>query len=292
MEPTIPMSTEARADDPEMDRVRDDDTHEVATDISYKRLIMVNVAFIGPPLAGDRGWVLVDAGLPATAGAIVDAAEERFGAESRPAAILLTHGHFDHVGALAELADRWAVPIYAHELEIPYLDGSRKYPPPDPSVGGGMMARLSPLYPRGPIDVSNWLQPLPSDGSVPCLADWRWIHTPGHTEGHVSFWRGADHALIVGDAFITTNQESAYAVLTQRPELHGPPMYFTPDWQSAKESVQHLATLEPELVVCGHGRAMQGAEMLMALQTLATDFDRMAVPEHGRYVDEERRRAA
>jgi hypothetical protein len=90
------------------------------------------------------------------------------------------------------------------------------------------MARLSGLYPRGPIDVSSWLQPLREDGSVPPLPGWRWIHTPGHTVGHVAFWREADRALIAGDAFITTDQESAYAVATQKPELQGPPMYFTP----------------------------------------------------------------
>src|SRR4028118_78297 len=116
------------------------------------------------------------------------------------------------------------------------------------------------------------------------MPEWRWIHTPGHTPGHISLWRESDRTIIAGDAFITTNQESAYAVAVQTPEMHGPPKYFTPDWQSARQSVESLAALDPRLVVTGHGRAMEGAEMLAALKLLARDFDRIAVPESGRYV--------
>ena len=163
----------------------------------------------------------------------------------------MTHGHFDHVSALEELAERWDAPIYAHELERPYLDGTAAYPPPDPTVGGGLMSLMSPLFPRGPVNVGGRLQTLPADGSVPFMPGWRWLHTPGHAPGHVSLWREADRTLIAGDAFITTAQESAYAAATQEAEMHGPPMYFTPDWASAKASVERLAALEPELAVTG-----------------------------------------
>jgi glyoxylase-like metal-dependent hydrolase (beta-lactamase superfamily II) len=190
----------------------------------------------------------------------------------------LTHGHFDHVGALASLARDWNVPIYAHPLEHPFLNGTRAYPRPDPTAGGGVMSLLAPLYPRGPIDVSPWLQALPPDGTVPGLPGWQWIHTPGHALGHVSFWREADRSMIAGDAFITTAQESAYAVLTQAPELHGPPMYYTPDWDAAADSVRRLAGLEPELVITGHGRPMAGAGMRKALRRLADRFGDVAVP--------------
>ena len=134
------------------------------------------------------------------------------------------------MSALEELAREWDVPIYAHDLEHPYLDGRASYPPPDPTVGGGMMAAMSKLYPRGPVNVGKWLRPLPQ-GRVPTMAGWEWIHTPGHTPGHVSFWNPQTKTLIAGDAFITTNQESAFAVLFQKAELHGPPMYYTTDWE-------------------------------------------------------------
>jgi glyoxylase-like metal-dependent hydrolase (beta-lactamase superfamily II) len=148
------------------------------------------------------------------------------------------------------------------------------------------MAALARFYPRGPIDVGERLRILPADGSVPDMPGWRWIATPGHTAGHISLWRAADRALIAGDAFITTRQESAFAVALQFAELHGPPMYYTPDWVAARASVEKLAALEPELVVTGHGPAMRGEAMRTALHTLANQFDQIAVPPHGRYVGE------
>ena len=276
MSQQIPLSPDARADDPQADDARHDGTHEVTPDVAYKRLAIVNVAFYGLAGAGDRQWVLIDAALPGTASQIAHAAAERFGTNSRPAAIVMTHGHFDHVSALKELSESWDAPIYAHELELPYLNGTAAYPPPDPTVGGGLMALTSPLFPRGPIDVSPRLNVLPADGSVPFMPGWRWIHTPGHAPGHASLWRESDRTLIAGDAFVTTAQESVYAAATQTPELHGPPMYFTPDWQSAKISVESLAALEPEIAVTGHGRAMRGAAMRTALHAPGAEL------RHGR----------
>ena len=280
----IPAQDALRAENTHDDQIRDDGTNEIAPDLAYKRLAIANVVFYGAPNAGDGNWVLIDAGVMKTAGLIISAAEERFGKGARPAAIILTHGHFDHVGALEDLAEKWNVPIYAHPLEAPYLTGTAAYPPPDPTVGGGMMALLSPLYPRSPIDVSHYLQLLPDDGSVPHMPGWKWVHAPGHTPGQVAFWRESDRALIAADAFITTAQESAYAVAVQKPELHGPPMYFTQNFEQAKTSVETLAALEPELVITGHGPALLGSEMRAALHALADNFDEVAVPDHGKYV--------
>jgi glyoxylase-like metal-dependent hydrolase (beta-lactamase superfamily II) len=258
----------------------------VTPDLGVLKLVMVNVYLYGAPGAGDRGWVLVDAGIPApgTAERIIEAAVERYGEASRPSAIVLTHGHFDHVGVLRTLADRWDAPIFAHALELPYLTGRRSYPPPDPFVGGGLMALLSPLYPRGPFDFTDRIQPLPADGSVPGMAGWRWIHTPGHSAGHVSLFREEDRTLVAGDAFVTTKQESAVAVMAWHPLVHRPPAYFTPDWAAARSSVRTLAALEPELAATGHGPPMRGLEMRRQLHALADNFDRLAVPLHGRYV--------
>ncbi len=261
-----------------------DGTHEIAPDLAYLRTLIANVVLWGKPGAGDRGWVLVDAGIVGTKSAIRSTAAARFGAGARPAAIVMTHAHFDHVGALEDLAEEWDAPVYAHPLEQPYLDGSAAYPPGDPSVGGGLMATLSPLYPTKPVDVSARLRMLPPDGSVPPMPGWRWIHTAGHCPGHVSFFRDADRALIVGDAFVTTAQESAYAAVFQEPELHGPPMYFTIDWAAAGQSVAALARLEPEVVVTGHGRSLRGPAMREALHALAANFHEVAVPAQGRYV--------
>ena len=259
---------------------------EVAPGLAYLRDRIVNVFFVGDRDAGVRRWTLVDAGLPGSAHRIAEAAEARFGAGTRPAAIVLTHDHFDHVGAVKQLADFWDAPVYAHELELPYLTGRSAYPPPDPTVGGGGMAFMSRTFPRGPIDLGARVRALPEDGAVPGMPGWRWVHTPGHAPGHVSLFRDSDRALIAGDAFVTTKQESLVAAITQRKEIHGPPAYYTPDWDEARESVRRLAAMNPTLAATGHGVPMRGVEMQLALTRLASDFDQLARPAHGRYVRE------
>jgi glyoxylase-like metal-dependent hydrolase (beta-lactamase superfamily II) len=253
----------------------------VAHGVIGLRIVMVNVYAISSP---DKSWVLVDAGLYFSAGKIRRWVEQHFGPDARPSAILLTHGHFDHVGSLKELAAAWDVPVYAHPLEMPYLTGRSKYPPPDPTVDRGTFSLLSPLYPRGPIDISDRVRELPADGSVPGLPEWRWIHTPGHTAGHVSFFREDDNVLIAGDAFVTTQQESFRAVLAQRREFHGPPAYFTSDWDAAEQSVERLAGLQPSVVACGHGLPVAGVDAVTGLEVLSRNFYRTERPLRGRYV--------
>lgn len=261
------------------------DTEEVLPDLINLRTMIVNLQMVGSPGSGD--WVLVDTGIGNFEGSIAEAAEKRFGRP--PVSIVLTHGHFDHVGNVKELADSWSVPVYAHEIELPYLTGREDYPPGDPSVGGGLMARLAPMYPNRAIDLGSRIHPLPMDGTVPGLPEWRWIPTPGHSPGHISLFRERDRTLIAGDAIITVRQESALAVISQEKELHGPPMYFTPDWDAARESVRRLEALNPALAVTGHGVPMSGDELSVSLKRLARDFDELAVPEQGRYVEEDKK---
>lgn len=256
----------------------------VAEDLVRVPQSIVNLYFFGEAHAGDRSWVLIDAGTWPSGDSIVRAAAQRFGPQSKPSAIVLTHGHFDHVGALPDLAERWDVPVYAHELEMPYLDGRSPYPPPDPAVGGGAMSFLSRLYPRGPINLGNRLQILPADGHIPGMPGWQWIHTPGHTAGHVSFFRESDRTLIAGDAFVTQQQESAWAVLTRRQEVCRPPAYYTTDWPTARRSVETLGRLRPNLAATGHGIPMSGERLRRELDALLRQWDRVAVPARGRYV--------
>jgi glyoxylase-like metal-dependent hydrolase (beta-lactamase superfamily II) len=247
--------------------------------------VFVN-AYIIQNIEGNN-WLLVDAGLKSSAGKIKKMAAEVFGSGSvRPSAIVLTHGHFDHVGSLKTLAEQWGVPVYAHKLEWPYLTGRAKYPPADPSVGGGLMSMLSWTFPRGPINIQERLNELPDDHTIPGLPEWRWIHTPGHAPGHISLYRERDGVLIAGDAFVTTNQQSAISVMTQKKELNGPPMYFTIDWGAAARSVKALAALQPQVVATGHGQTMYGAEVRKALNKLTKEFWDLAMPEEGRYLHE------
>jgi glyoxylase-like metal-dependent hydrolase (beta-lactamase superfamily II) len=261
-----------------------DEPVRVAPGVSYLRDRIVNIAFIGPSDGRDGPWILVDAGLAGSASRIARAAESLFGTGATPEAIVLTHGHFDHVGSLKELVRRWDVPVYAHDLELPYLTGRSSYPPPDPAVGGGAMAAMSRFFPRKPIDLGDAVQSLPADGTVPGAGEWRALHTPGHAPGHVSLFRERDRVLVAGDAFITTKQESLTAVLQQRREIHGPPMYYTPDWRAAQQSVEKILALDPDVAVTGHGVPMRDEELKSGLRALAAEFDKLAVPQRGRYV--------
>ncbi|RXZ83080.1 MBL fold metallo-hydrolase [Paenibacillaceae bacterium] len=255
--------------------------HEVLSDIYYHTIQIVNICMIGKK--DDNNWVLVDAGMPSSADEIIIAAEKRFGPNSRPNGIILTHGHFDHVGAIIELINFWKVPVYAHELEMPYLTGKQSYSPPDPSVNGGLLAKLSMFYPNSPIDLGNNIEQLPSNGAIPILPGWRWIHTPGHTAGHISLFRDSDRVLIAGDAFVTVKQESIYKVFVQEKEISGPPRYFTTDWDSAKQSVINLHGLHPTIAVTGHGVPMEGNELTDSLEKLVEQFDQIAMPSSGKY---------
>jgi glyoxylase-like metal-dependent hydrolase (beta-lactamase superfamily II) len=259
---------------------------EVLPDVYCYTIQIVNICLVGNPET--KNFVLVDAGMPESADEIISVTEERFGVNSRPQAIILTHGHFDHVGAIIDLVKHWDVPVYAHELELPFLTGKRSYPEPDPTVEGGLVAKMSPMFPNEPINLGKHIQILPSDGSVPHLSGFRWIHTPGHTLGHVSLFREEDRFLIAGDAFITVKQDSLYKVLTQEMEINGPPRYLTTDWQAAWRSVKTLEAIKPTVAVTGHGKPLSGEMLANGLKKLVSEFEEIAIPDYGKYVNKNR----
>ena len=252
---------------------------EIAPGVLFLRTLIANLYLIKEGTA----WVLVDAGLRGYADTIRSTAREFVGSIAPPVTIVLTHGHFDHVGSLPALLETWDVPVFAHAMERPYLTGVSPYPPPDPLAGGGLMTWLSKLYPRGPIDLGRRFEPLSESKAIPGLTEWKWIPTPGHTAGHVSLFRERDRVLIAGDAVTTVKQESMSAVMTQRPELHGPPAYYTPDWATASESVRRIAALEPDILATGHGEPRRGPVMRAELRALAARFAEHEIPGFGRY---------
>ena len=257
--------------------------YSLTPDVIGFKIVFVNVYMIGEPREGGK-WILVDAGLQGYAGKIKAEAEALYGKNTKPEAIILTHGHFDHVGALPELLKDWDGPVYAHPLEEPYLTGKSSYPPADPGVGGGTMAYMSWMFPSSPINISNNLHLLPKHGHVPHLDGWKYIHTPGNAPGHISLFRESDRTLIAGDAITTVNQSSASAVYSQKQELLGPPHYFTIDWENAQDSVNDLADLEPFALGSGHGLPMFGEKLKHELNNLSENFEQVALPKRGRYL--------
>lgn len=259
---------------------------EVRPDVYMYTDQIVNMVFIGHP--GDKEFIVVDAGMPKSSENLLKAARERFGEDSRARAILLTHGHFDHVGSVIELAEEWDCPIYAHPEEMPYVTGKKGYPTPDATVEGGMVAKLSPTFPVDPIDLGSRVMAYPEDGTVPHLPEFQWIHVPRHTPGHVALFREKDRLLLSADAFVSTKQENLYQVATQQFEINGPPAYLTTDWEAAKESVIRLQQLKPEYAVTGHGPASRGEDLQTGLERLVERWEDEVVPDHGRFVEDEK----
>lgn len=253
----------------------------ILKDVLILQFTIVNAFMVE---TGD-GWVLVDTGLESSYDYILKCADKYFGENSRPKMIVLTHGHFDHVGSVIKLADEWEVPVYAHELELPYLTGSKDYPQADPQVDEGLVAKMSPAFPHHGIDLGFRAVALPKDGVIPYMPDWRWIHTPGHTEGHVSLFREKDGTLIVGDAFTTIKQESLSSVINQIEKVKGPPAYLTTNWQEAEKSVKTLQEVNPKLALPSHGRPMNGKELSQHLEMLSEHFRVIAVPREGKFID-------
>jgi glyoxylase-like metal-dependent hydrolase (beta-lactamase superfamily II) len=99
-------------------------------------------------------------------------------------------------------------------------------------------------------------------------------------------FRPSDRVLLPGDAFCTTKPESFFeAALAQEPELHGPPRYFTSDWDAARRSVQRLAALQATTVAPGHGKPLTGVNVVEALAALGANFDVIAVPENKKHAN-------
>lgn len=262
---------------------------EIASDVYSMEvgagIMRSNVYFV----RSGSSWVLIDAASAKCDREIQEAAESLFGANTPPAAILLTHDHPDHAGSTPELARRWGCLVYTHPRELPlitmnastYLSTVRKYANPlDTWVILPLLRLLSKRVRDSMLPESSFKGVVrtfePGEG-VPGLPDWECIPTPGHTPGHVSFFRPGDRVLIAGDAVLPVRLNSPWSFLLwrlgrNRQHLSGPPWYTTWRWQAAKESVATLARLEPRVLACGHGRPMSGPETACDLRAFARSF--------------------
>ena len=258
------------------DRFNSTAAWEVARDVyclGPRGRTQTNVYFVGSRSA----WVLIDTGWAKDAPAITQAAGSLFGADAHPTSILLTHFHPDHAGSAPQLARTWASPVYVHPDELPLASASfsamTAYTGPlDRWVvlplmhAMGRRRREAILAKSSLKDVARALDP---GAKVPGLPGWQCIPTPGHTRGHVSFFRASDRVLISGDAIVTMDLNSASGLLLQREALCGPPWYTTWNWPAARESVAKLARLEPTVLAGGHGTPMTGSDTADALSVFA-----------------------
>ena len=233
-------------------------------------------------------WVLIDTGSAQCERKIREAAEFLFGAGTPPSAILLTHDHPDHAGSTPALAHTWGCPVYVHpdELALVTADFSNFFStvkgyanPLDTWIILPLM-RLMPKRHEAMLSASSFKEAaraLDPGVGVPGLPDWEYIPTPGHTPGHVSFFRPGDGVLITGDAVLTVHLNSLWSFLQwgagrNNQGLSGPPWYTTWNWRAAKKSVATLARLEPLVLACGHGLPMSGASIAPELHAFARHF--------------------
>jgi glyoxylase-like metal-dependent hydrolase (beta-lactamase superfamily II) len=187
--------------------------------------------------------VLFDAGVAGRAGKILDALE------GRPLdAVAVTHGHPDHVGAAAAVCAARAVPLWCPDADAGAVEAGDLRP----NVPRGLLATLAP--PKAPpAPVARRLRAGDDVGGFTVLA------TPGHSPGHVAFWRASDRVLVLGDALFNLRFP------TLRPALREPPRALTVDPAQNRASLRALRGLAPAVVVFGHGPPLRDAARFHAL---------------------------
>jgi glyoxylase-like metal-dependent hydrolase (beta-lactamase superfamily II) len=171
---------------------------------------------------------------------------------TRCRSVLLTHGHCDHAGNAAFFAEQFGAKLHAHMDERPFVARRRTYVPRGArglSPRGLMFALGEIFYPvrRRKIDV------VLRDGDVveTPAGSWRVVHTPGHTPGHVSYFRESDATLLSGDALLNI-------VPFRRVDgLALPPSIFNTDTALVHRSAHRVAELAPRVLLPGHGRPLR-----------------------------------
>ena len=250
---------------------------EIAPGVHYaevgKGIQRSNVFFTGT----GSSWSLVDTGSAGCAPSITRAAESLFGHGRPPEAVFLTHHHPDHTGSVRELAELWECPFWVHPDELPLTRGElptvRRYANP---LDRWIILPLLRLYGSRRAEevvarssLEDVVRALDPTAQLPGLPGWEPIPTPGHTPGHVAFFRGDDKVLLTGDALVTVLLNSWRGLLPGRQDISRPPWYTTWDWEVAKRSVGVLADLEPRVLAGGHGRPLVGADTAARVRALA-----------------------
>ena len=158
----------------------------------------------------------------------------------RVAAHALTHAHPDHQGASKEVCEKLGVPLWVGEHDVRAMETG------DFGQQDHLVNRLIDRAWAGP--------PRPVDRALregDKVGGFLVLDVPGHSPGHVAYWREADRVLVLGD--VLTNMD----VLTGLPGLHEPKRIFTANPQRNRDSARRLAQLEPALVCFGHGAPLR-----------------------------------
>jgi hydroxyacylglutathione hydrolase len=184
--------------------------------------------------------VLVDAATRWARGRILSQLRRR-----RPRLVALTHCHPDHQGVARLVCRQFKVPLACHELDVAAMEGRA------PMTPGNWILRLGVhVWAGPPAPVTRVLR----DGDD--VAGFRVIHTPGHTPGHVLFFRESDRVAVAGDVLANIS------FLTLEPGLRQPPPFFSDNAAQNCESIRKLVALRPSIVCFGHGPPLYHTELL------------------------------
>lgn len=149
----------------------------------------------------------------------------------------ITHAHQDHAGGSKVVCEALGIELWAPARDADDAERGKQV------IAEGTWAtpllRRVPGWPAHPVG-----RRLVEEDEV---GGFRVIETPGHSPGHVSLWREADRALVVGDVFFNNN------ILTTQRGLRQPVRIFTPDPARNRASMRRLVALEPSVAVFGHG---------------------------------------
>lgn len=185
---------------------------------------------------------------------LVDAATRRAGRRilgqldgHRVSTHVLTHAHPDHQGASREVCERLGVELWCGERDADAMESG------DMGQKDHLINKVITWAWAGPpYPVARRLR----EGDE--VAGFRVLDVPGHSPGHVAYWRESDRTLIAGDVLNNMN------VMTGITGLHEPRVEFTTDPAQNRESARRLAALEPALVCFGHGPPLRDTAKLVS----------------------------
>jgi glyoxylase-like metal-dependent hydrolase (beta-lactamase superfamily II) len=159
----------------------------------------------------------------------------------------LTHAHPDHQGVSHKVCTELGIPLWVGEADVAAMEGGPEaIVAAQPKAGINSAIAKSWCGPAHPVD-----RALKEGDEV---AGFQVLEVPGHSAGHVAYWRESDRVLILGDVVNTMN------LLTTRRGLQEPPKPFTPDPVRNRASIRKLAALQPALVCAGHGPPWRDTE--------------------------------
>jgi hydroxyacylglutathione hydrolase len=189
------------------------------------------------------GSVVVDAGVRFFADAILKEL-----ADCEVTAHAITHGHMDHQGSSHAICEALQIPLWCPADEAANVESGDLLPlVPDSELTRQQIAEMAgPGHP-----VARRLR----EGDE-LAAGFVVVDTPGHSPGHVSYWREADRILIVGDAIASRDAETGELGLIE------PRNVFTVDPARNRESIRRIAALRPKLLLFGHGPASSNRDEL------------------------------